>query len=336
MTDQHEHEGLRSADAAGIEAFGSPRRWSKRRIVLQSLGLLLGLALLAWAVSLSMSEGNRRSIEAMRDAPASEVVLLIGLTVASLVLNGLMFWITLRPVHRLRAVDVVMVNCISTFLSILPFKLSLVARVLIHHRRDGVRFKVLIPWVIAMGALGLAVLLPFVGATMLIGRMNAAWWAVALGGVLAFNLAGVWCGRMADRWVILHRLGMGSDLIVRHASAVAGHGALRLADTAVLAGRFLAAAAIANQSMPVEQAVLLATTYFLLSVITPAGTLGFREAGTAALGMTQGLAGDQVALIALVVTGAEVIASGALASIAFFWIRPDRLLLSRELPQKQG
>jgi hypothetical protein len=283
-----------------------------------------------------MSERNQQSIHAMRSAPAWEVALLFALSAASLVLNGLMFWVTLRPVHKLRPVDVVMVSCISTFLAILPFKLSLVARVLIHHRRDGVRFKILIPWVLAMGALGLAVLLPFVAATLLVKQMDITWWTIALGGALACNAAAVWCGRMADRWVILKRLGLGSDLIVRHPSAVAGHGALRLADTAILAARFLTAAAIANQIMPVEQAVLLATTYFLLSVITPAGTLGFREAGTAALGMTQGLKGDQVALVALVVTGAEVIASGVLAGIAFFWIRPDRLLLSHDAAQKQS
>lgn len=329
MSDPRAHEGLKGADASGVEAFGSPRRWSAQRIVLQSLGLVIGLALLGWAVSLSLSESNRKSIEAMRDAPASEVALVIALTVASLALNGLMFWATLRPIHRLKPLDVILVNCISTFLSILPFKLGLVTRVLIHHRRDGVRFKAIIPWVAAMGALGLAVMLPFALATLVTGELNTAWWAIVVGGVLAFNAAGVWCGRSAERFPILKKLGLGSDQIVRHIGVVAAHGGLRLIDTALLAARFLAAAAIADQVMPLEQAVLLATTYFILSVMAPTGTLGFREAGTAALGMTQGLAAEQVALVALVVTGAEILTAGAISLAAFFHIRPDRLILTR-------
>lgn len=330
MPDPAAEQGLHSAEGTLLEAAESPRKWSARRIAMQVIGLLIGLGLLGWAVSLSMSPQNQKSFEAMRQAPLIEVAVLLGLSFASLVLNGLMFWITLRPVRKLRAVDVVLTNSMATFLSILPFKLSLVMRILIHHRRDGVRFKVLVAWVAAMGALGMAVLLPFVGATLWRGGLDLWWWIAALAGVVACNALGVLLGRAAERWTILKKLSFNSDMIVRNISAVAGHGVFRLIDTAVLAGRFLASAAIADQFMPIDQAILVSTAYFLLSVLAPAGTLGFREGGVAALvalpGISGGLGAEQIALVALVVTAAEMLASGVLAIIAFIIIRPDRLI----------
>lgn len=296
------------------------KRWA------QAAGLVAGVALLVWAISLATSEKNRESFEAMRAAPASEVALLVGLTVASLVLNGLMFWVALRPVARLRAIDVVATNSISTFLSVLPFKLSVLARMLIHHRRDGVPLRTLLAWVASVGALGLAVLLPCVVATLVAGRVGALWWTLAIAGVIAANVMAVVCGRLAERVRWLRVMGLGTHVIVRDPHAVGGHLLLRVLDVGALAGRFLAAAAIADLVMPLEQAILLSTAYFLLSVITPAGTLGFREAGTAALASVGGLDAAQIALVALIVTGAEVLVSGVMAAAAFVWIRPDRLL----------
>lgn len=329
MADDPDPSGLRAPANPVIEEMSLRRRWTPGRIALQSAGLIGGIGLLVWAVRLSMSEENARSVEAMRSAPASEVLLLIGLSLASLVLNGLMFWVTLRPVHRLGAIDTILTNSIATFLSILPFKLSLIMRVLIHHRRDGVRFKVLVGWVAAMGALGVAFLGPLVAAGLWRGRMDALWWLATLGGIAAGCIAAVTLGRWSERAGWLARLSLGSHQIVRHVSAVMGHAALRSADVAVLAGRFLAAAMIVDAPLPIEQAVLLSTTYFLLSVVTPAGTLGFREMGVAALGLSQGLDERSVALIALVVTGAEVLVSGGMALIAAVRLRPDRLLARR-------
>jgi len=306
--------------------FERRRRWSPGTLAVQLVGLAIGIGLLVWAFSLSARPENRRSIEAMQNAPASEVGLLVGLTLVSLVLNGLMFWVTLRPLKTLNPINVVLVNSIATFFSVLPFKLSLVARVLIHHRRDGVSFKALLAWVAAMGALGLAVLLPLVGATLWRGRLDGLWWAASLAGLLACNGLGVLLGYQARRVKLLRTLSFGADAIVRHVPAVIGHGVFRLADVGALAARFMAAAAIADVAMPIDQAVLLASVYFVLSVITPAGTLGFREMGVAALGLSQGLGAEQVALVALVVTGAEVVTSGGLATIAFVVLRPDKLI----------
>ncbi len=305
------------------------RRRSHAKIALQLLSLILGLALLAWAIRLSMSEANARSIAAMRAAPASELVALFALTTTSLVLNGLMFWITLRPIHRLNPLDTILTNAIATFLSILPFKLSLVARILIHHRRDAVPLRILIGWVAAVGALAVSILAPLIIAGLWRKQLDPLWWTTVILGVATGSVAAVVLGRLANSTPWLRALSLGSYLIVQHTSAVIGHAIFRVLDVAVLAARFLAAAIIIDHALPLDQAILLSTTYFLLSVITPAGTLGFREMGTAALGISQGLDENTIALIALVVTGAEVITSGTLALLGAVRIRPDRLLVQR-------
>lgn len=328
MNDPPQNTGL-SASAGLLQRTMNPRRrWTPARLVLQSLGLAIGIALLAWAVRLSMSEDNAASLDAMRAAPPTEVAALAALSIVSLILNGLMFWVTLRPLHRLAALDTVLTNSIATFLSILPFKLSLITRVLIHHRRDGVRFKLLVGWVAAMGALGLAFLAPLVLAGLWRGALDTLWWITALGGIALGCLAAVTLGSLAQSKPWLAALSLGSHQIVRHHDAVLGHALFRGLDVIVLAGRFLAAAAIVDQPMPIDQAVLLSTTYFLLSVITPAGTLGFREMGVAAVAFARGLDESAVALIALVVTGAEVITSGALALVGAVRLRLDRLLIT--------
>jgi hypothetical protein len=296
--------------------------------VLQLAGLAIGVSLLVWAVRLSMSEENARSLAAMRAAPASEVVALFACTLAGIVLNGLMFWVTLRPLRRLSIPDTLLTNAIATFLSILPFKLGLMTRVLIHHRRDGVPLKLLVGWVAAMGALALASLGPLVAAGLWRGAIDALWWTVVLGGTLVGGLAAVTLGRLAEHVPWLRVLSLGSHQVVRHAGAVIAHGVLRLMDVAMLAGRFLAASMIVDAPLALDQAVLLSTTYFLLSVVSPAGNLGVREMGVAAIAFAQGQSEHAVALIALVVTAAEALASGSFAAVGFVRLRLDRLLVT--------
>lgn len=322
-------DGLHSPDRTPLGAMEGPRGWSRGRIVAQSVGLLISLSLLGWAISLALGERNQASWDAMRSAHWQTVATLVGLSLVSLTLNGLMFWITLRPLQRLKPLEVIGVNAISTFLSVLPFKVGLATRVLIHHRRDGVRFRYIVAWMAGMGALALATLLPLAGAGLWRKDLDALWWLVAVGGLLVCNGAGIVLGRLSGRRTWLARLSLGSYEIVRDAPTVVGHLLLRLLDIAILAGRFTAAAAIAGHSLPPDQAILIATTYFLLSVLAPAGTLGFREAGVAALGLARGLDEGALALTALIVSVAELASAAAMAIPAAIALRVDRLLARR-------
>jgi len=116
--------------------------------------------------------------------------------------------------------------------------------------------------------------------------------------------------------------------VVRHPRAVAGHAGLRLVDMTVLTGRFLAAAWIAGITMSAEHAALMATTFFLLTIMNPFGTVGPREIGVGALAKPLGADPQAFALVALVVTGSEVLIAGVASIPIGFWLRPGRTLLA--------
>jgi uncharacterized membrane protein YbhN (UPF0104 family) len=309
-----------------LEPLETRRRWTPGRIAIQVAGLLIGLALFAWAISMAMSPKNADAIAALRRAHWPAVALLVVLSAVSIALNGLMFWVVLRPLKRLSPLDTVLTNAIAVFLAILPFKLGLLVRVAIHHRRDGVSFKDTVSWFAAISALALSVLLPLAGAGLWRGTLDALWWVTALGGMTLISAAAVLCGRMSERLPWLARLSLGSWRIVRHPGAVIAHAGFRIADIAVLAGRFLVAATIAGQTLAFDDAVLLATVYFFLSAVIPTGNLGFREMGVTVLAAKTGLEPATMALVALVVTAGETSASFGLGSLAWLRLRPDRLI----------
>lgn len=330
-------EGLHTRGRSVLEVASTRRRLSGRRLALQLLGLVIGAALLVWVVVLASSDNNAQSFEALRAAPGELVFALVGLSVVSLVLNGLMFWLVLLPLARISLVETILVNAIATFISILPFKLGLVTRSLIHHRRHGLRFKIIFPWMAALGALAMSVLTPLALAGLWRQGLDAWWWTTVLAGVALGGGAAVVLGRLAERVHALRVLSLGAHAIVRHPSAVIQHAIVRLADMAVLSVRFLVAASMIGLTLDVEQAMLIATTYFTLSILTPAGTLGPREMGVAALGFAQEQPiADQLALVALVVSAGEILSAAALGAIGAAKIRPDRLLAERSEPDSLG
>jgi len=324
--------GLGHADNPVLESVGIGRRFTPARIALQLVGALIGLAMLGWAISLALGAQSAGSLEALRNAPPARLALLLGLSVAGLALSGAMFWVVLLPLRRLKLLDVFIVNAMATSLSVLPFKLGLLTRVLIHHRRDGVRFRDLLAWLAASGALAGSVLLPLGVASAWRGRLDWVWWTVAIGGTALSAGAAVALGRLSDRYAVLHRLSFGADAIVRHWTPVLSHAALRLTDVGVLAARFMIAASIVGYSMSPDRAVLFATVYFFLSVVSPTGTIGLREMGVAGLGWAQREDQHALALIALVVSASELLCAVTISLIGAPRIRPDRLLL-RRVPQ---
>jgi hypothetical protein len=102
------------------------------RLCVQALGFVLALVLLGWCIRAALSEENREQLERLGNASAGQVLLLLGLSAATLLLNGLLFWVTLRPVQRVPVVDHLATNALATFLALLPFKLGTLVRVAIN------------------------------------------------------------------------------------------------------------------------------------------------------------------------------------------------------------
>jgi len=331
----------------------TPRRRPYLRLLLQGIGFVGALVLLGWCVRAALSPGNREQLSRLGDAPAWSVAALLGLSAASVALNGVAFWCALLPARRLHASDVIATNALATFLNYLPFKLSAISRVVIHNRRDRVPLLTIGGWFGAVLGVMIVALAPLVAASLWRQSVDGVWWAVALIGPVATGGGLVALARpfandrgLARLHAVLDPLAVGplrralrserfaqlhaGVTMLADARAVAVGIGVRLADVAVQTARFVLAASILGVSLPWDHAALVASSYFLISVVSPFGMLGTREAGTVWLAAALGLAGGSDAathplvVVTLFITGTESVVLLAGAAWAVLWLRRER------------
>ncbi len=325
---------------------------SRRRIALQLIAFLACMALLGWAVSTAFSGDNREALEHLQSAPRSLILGVIGLSALSLLINGSTLWLTLTPVRRLKLTDTLAANSIAVFLNYLPFKLSLVSRFLIHNRRDAMPLLQIGAWLAAFAVVVLAGLAPPVAASIVHPQVDGVWVAIVVGGLIVM-FAGVtlaarlFAGESGLQRVqsiggivpvsLLHRLLKSRAFAQLHTgfAMLSSPGVLavllvlRVADLLVQAARFELAARAVGGELGWDQALLAASAYFMIGILSPAGVLGARETGTAgvaALLTIPALTSDAFVLATLVVTGAELVINLVAAAASIAWLRPDRLL----------
>ncbi len=341
MGEERGHGG----DMAGA---GKPR--SLVRVLVQVIGFAASIAALGWAVKMALTEENRAQLENLQNASAAQIMALVGLSFSSVAINGLIFWVVIRPVHKIRATDVISTNAIATLLAYLPFKLSLVARIAIHRKRDGVPVLTIGAWFAAMGVLMLAVLGPMALVSFVLKEVNVLWWAgvigsVAIGVGAVIVLARAFYGErgvkriasvgMLKGWTekeSFGRLHAGFDMIACPWSS-SWAGALRMLDVLAFAGRFVVAAAVLGLPISGGDALLLGSVYFLIGVFSPFGMLGTREAGTigaaalfgvssAAIGAGGGDGGEgPIAAAVVFITAVEAVVNLGCAGFGVAWLR---------------
>ena len=325
----------------GIE----PKR-SAVRVVVQVIGFLASLGALGWAVSVAFKEENRAQLENLQNASVGQIMALVGLSFGSVAVNGLIFWVVIRPVHRIRATDVISTNAIATFLAYLPFKMSLIARVAIHRKRDGVPVLTIGAWFAAVGVLMLAVLGPMALMSFVLKEVNMLWWVGVCGsvavsvGVLILvarffygdrgvkRIASVGMLRGWTERESFGKLHAGFDMIASPSSS-AWAGVLRVLDVLAFAGRFVVAAAVLGLPISGGDALLLGSVYFLIGVFSPFGMLGTREAGTigaaALFGVSSAAIGDggegPIAAAVVFVTAVEAVVNLGCAGFGVAWLR---------------
>jgi len=331
MRDATPEEGLRGPAGTVIEELEPPRRRSRARLAMQAAGVVIGAALLVWAISIATSEKNRAGLDAIRHAHITDLALLIALTFGAIVLNGIVFWASQPPQpppspRKVPIADAIAGNAIATFLGMLPFKISVVVRGIVHHRRNDVRFGELTAWFAAIAVMALGVLVPVGLATFWRRALDVWWWTVSIGSIVVVGIAGVTLGRLAVRYPILHRLSLGADRIVRSPSTMAVNLALRFVDVLMFSWRFQVAGRIVGVDLPFEQAALLGAGYFLIVVLAPAGPLGFAEMGVAGLASLVGCDAPAIALLALTITAASATTSLTMSIPAAIWLRLDRVI----------
>lgn len=329
------------------------------RLLVQIVGLLAGAASLAWCISMALREKNRQQLDHLLHAPARLILAILALSLATLAINGLLFWIMLAPVRRLRIRDLLATNALCTMIAYLPLKLGAVMRVIIHNRRDHIPLATIGAWFTAMlGAMAVAYAPPLL-ATLWLGQIGPRWlFAVAAGALIGITVLFLsarafrgrrgldrlvsWAGAIplvplgrllrTKLWGNLHA---GFDMLASP-GAVTGSVVLRLSDIAVTTARFAVAAAILGVNLPLSQALPISITYFLIGIISPAGLAGLREgAATGLAGLLLSKTGathDTIhafAGVALLVTATEAVVNLTCGSIAIAWVRPDRLLRGR-------
>ena len=67
------------------------------RTTLQVLGFLIGIALLWWCAGRALAPENREQIDRVANLSPARFALLALLSAGTIALNGLIFWITIRP-----------------------------------------------------------------------------------------------------------------------------------------------------------------------------------------------------------------------------------------------
>lgn len=331
----------------------APRRALVRRVV-QAVAFVVGLGLLVWCVSLALKPENREAFRALASAPWYQGVGVLVLSITSLLINGTLFWVTIRPVRPLPFVNVAATNAVASLMNYLPFKIGLAARFIIHHRRDHVPLLTIAAW-LAAGAVGaLAVFVPLTAASAWRQKIDPLWFLAGPGGVLACAIILWLMARLfanAPGLVRLHafarRTGLGvlglswflktstfghlhhAFAMLADPRAVASIILLRLLDVAVNAARFHLAGTACGVSITWDTAILAACVHFVLGVLAPSGQLGMREGGMTGLAKLltiPGVTTGQFAVVALVVGGAELLANLAVGGLGFIAIRPWRLL----------
>lgn len=333
----------------------APSKLSATKIAVQVIGFLIGLALLGWCVKQAFSPENQKQLAALKDAPAHLIALLFGANAMVLLFSGLSFYFALRPLRKLNFWDLQATNAIATFLSYVPFKAGMLFRILVHNRRDGVPVALIGAWFGAVSIVMAITLLPLFAASLLTREINAKWIAIALSlgliglitvCLLAWYLHGT--RGMAIMRAITEKLGGWgwARKLVRSTFVRTAHGGLdilasprrvlllvvlRLIDMASQALRFYLAGMIVGTPIALDTCVLLASMHFVVGVISPAGTVGTREAAIVGTATMLGLENPQaMAGVALLVLASEAVVNSILAGISVLRLGAHRMFVPRE------
>ncbi len=287
--------------------------------MIEGTGFLIGLSLLIWIIANAVEYGQWDKV---LHADPKLVILLVGCTILSSLLNGATFWITAQPIAALRFWDMQWHNMAGNMLNYAPIRLGAIARIMYHLRVDRLSLLQITAWfamimyifVLGVGSCVLATLIrpqiDLIWASLVVGQM-------VLGGVLTRVLVG-------HPLIVSH--GRGIDRMLREHRPLWGAMILRLADIAAFTGRMLAALWILEIDLPGSDVVILALVALVAQLI-PFGRLGFREFCVAIAAtrlssvgaeVAQNVSWEQLALIESMGEAVIFIPGGA---VALLWYR---------------
>ncbi len=325
--------------AAETSVGGEAPRRSGWKTGLQIVGFVIGLGLLAWCVVQAFSPKNQEQLAALRSASWPLVAALFATNVLIIASAGMNFYLALRPVRKINFLDLHATNAIAILLAYAPFKLSMVFRVLVHHRRDRLPLALIAAWFACVTLAMLAAFGPLVVASVTGQGIDARWFVVAAAGAVfawlcLWQAARFFSGERgmerirgmaratgiaaAERFAaskLVHNLHDGLGML-NQPQRVASLIGMRLLDMVIQATRFYIAAKLLGIEMTWESAVLIASTHFIIGVISPSGMMGTREAGAAGLASYLHVADmSQAAAVGVLILATEAIVNVTLAVV---------------------
>lgn len=280
-TGDGESAGLLEAPEAELEETRR-RLLSWRKLLLQAAGFAVGSALLAWI----LVQSGPGLIGRVQGADPWLLAALLGTSVASLALNGAIFWLALRPLRRLPMLEVQCVNALAGLLNYAPVRLGVVARIAWHLRVDRLRVREVAAWFASVTCTILVPLGAAIVAALLVSTLD--WrFALVMGSLV---VAGGAAAPMVARARVIRSRTKGLERVLTDQVVLWGSLALRIVDLGFWALRMLVALRILGLELTPAQGVMLAMANLAVT-LNPLGRVGFREATTAFIA-SRLLAGD--------------------------------------------
>lgn len=340
------------------DSAGGRRRLPLWVSALRIAGFVAGLAVLVWCVVLVASPQNREQISRLGDAGAGPFAALLGLSLLSIAINGMIFWITILPVKRLGVPRVLAVHSVAVLMAYLPLKLSVVFRVVAHNRLDKLPVLTIGSWFAASGLLMFASPAPLILMSLIHPALDWVWLGGSAAGLALLVLAVVPLAKFFAHEVglrRLRRLAMWTRVPWVVALAHTSHAerlqagfamlsrwrevsvcvALRLGDVVAQGARFLIAAQVLGVPLDWQDSLLLALAFFFTGVVTPVGSLGTREGVTVGLALLLGAgAGENAAVVIVLVSAADAVANLVAGVFGILVLGPHRLIVLRRERKK--
>ena len=289
-----------------------------RRIIIQLVGFVVGIALLVLCIQRATGDGSDAWSQ-LRDASPWLLLAMFGCSIASGVINAFTFWITIRPVQRIRALDLVLINFGAKLLNYAPVRLGAIGRVWYHAKIDRLPLVLIGGWFAFIAYVLVLGVVASVVATVAYGAIDLVWFALVVG----MMLFGTLVIRFMKGSRLLERHGRGIERIVASPSALLGTVVLRILDLAAYALRLGIAAHLLGLSLDASDVVILAVVT-LASDLSPVGRVGIREFAVALaathLGMNADEAAGSMESLALLDSAAEAIAFGIIGAPALIWL----------------
>jgi len=318
------------------------------RIAFQIAGFLGGVALLGWCVKQAASESNRASLGRLRETSPADASLLVGLTVLTLLVNGMIFWSAIRPVRRLPISNVLATNAVASFLSYAPFKLSILFRFYSHRAIDGVPLLTIGAWFAAVTVGISAATNPVFFASLLRREIDGLWFAAVVGGLVASHilvcvltrtfagdrgmarlrrLAGYASHRLAASSII-ERVHDGFDMLANPVW-LAVQMTLRATDLFIIAARLYLCAKILGVSVSFSESIVYGAFRFAVATVAPTGAVGTQEGVTAWIAkVLHAPNAESYAAILVLMLAVEAAVNLFGAAAGVLWLGPGRLLRS--------